>query len=125
MLPGAASNRPVVLVVEDETFVRMDIIEAIESAGYDVIEASDADKAIGILERRSDVRLIFTDVQMPGSMDGLKLAHFVRNRWPPIKIIATSGHVKITAGDLPEGSHFVPKPYSVTEVARTIDRLVG
>src|SRR4029450_9176370 len=93
------SKRPVVLVVEDETLVRMDANETIEAAGFDVIEAVNA-----ILEPRSDIRLIFTDIQMPGSMDGLKLAHFVKGRWPPIKIIATSGHAKIMDNDLPEGS---------------------
>jgi two-component system, response regulator PdtaR len=63
---------------------------------------------LAILERRSDIHLIFTDIQMPGSMDGLKLAHFVRNRWPPIKIIATSGYAKITEKDLPDGCRFCP-----------------
>jgi two-component system, response regulator PdtaR len=61
---------------------------------------------------------------MPGSMDGVKLAHFVKDRWPPIKIIATSGHAKITESDLPEGSRFVPKPYAVTEIASAIDQLI-
>ena len=123
MQPGA-SKRPVVLVVEDEILVRMDAIDAIETAGFDVIDARDADEAISILERRNDVRLIFTDIQMPGSMDGLKLAHFVRDRWPPIKIIATSGHAKITERDLPEGSRFLPKPYAVAQIASAIGQLV-
>jgi two-component system, response regulator PdtaR len=120
----SASKRPVVLIVEDEAFVRMDAIEAIEAAGFDVIEASDADQAIAILEQRNDIRLIFTDVQMPGSMDGLKLAHFVKDRWPPIKIIATSGHAKITENDLPAGSRFLPKPYAIAEIASAIDQLI-
>jgi two-component system, response regulator PdtaR len=113
----SASKRPVVLIVEDEPLVRMDAIEAIEAAGFDVIDATEADKAIAILEQRSDIRLIFTDIHMPGSMDGLKLAHFVKDRWPPIKIIATSGHSKIAVNDLPEGSRFLAKPYAVAEVA--------
>lgn len=120
----SAGKRPVVLVVEDEILVRMDAIDAIEAAGFDVIDAGDADEAIAILERRSDVCLIFTDIHMPGSMDGLKLAHFVKNRWPPIKIIATSGHAKITENDLPKGSHFLPKPYSVAQIASAIEQLV-
>jgi two-component system, response regulator PdtaR len=119
-----ASKRPVVLIVEDETLVRMDAIEVIEAAGFDVIEASDADEAISILEQRSDIHLIFTDIQMPGSMDGLKLVHFVKDRWPPIKIIATSGHTKITENDLPEGSRFLPKPYAAPEIASAIDQLI-
>jgi CheY-like chemotaxis protein len=99
-------------------------MEAIEAAGFDVIEAADADEAITILELRSDIRLIFTDIHMPGSMDGTKLAHFVKNRWPPIKIIATSGHAKITISDLPEGSRFLPKPYAVAEIASAIGQLI-
>jgi CheY-like chemotaxis protein len=119
-----ATRRPVVLIVEDETLVRMSAIDAIEAAGFDVIEACDADEAISILEQRSDIRLVFTDIQMPGSMDGLKLAHFVKDRWPPIKIIATSGQAKITENDLPEGSRFLSKPYAVAEIASAIDQLI-
>ena len=98
-----AGTRPVVLIVEDELLVRMDAVEVIEADGFEVVEAKNADDAIAILEQRNDISLIFTDIDMPGSMDGLKLAHFVKDRWPPIKIIATSGHAKITANDLPEG----------------------
>jgi CheY-like chemotaxis protein len=97
---------------------------AIEAAGFDVIEATNADQAIAILEQRNDIRLIFTDVQMPETMDGLKLAHFVKDRWPPIKVIATSGHAKITENDSPEGSRFLPKPYAIAEITNAIDQLV-
>jgi CheY-like chemotaxis protein len=120
----SASKRPVVLVVEDETLIRMDAIEAIEAAGFDVIEAANADQAIAILEQRSDIRLIFTDIHMPGSMDGLRLAHFVKDRWPPIKIIATSGHARIEQSDLPAGSRFLSKPYAAAEITKAIDRLM-
>jgi CheY-like chemotaxis protein len=88
----------------------------ISRAKYSPAKAKNADDAISILEQRNDVVVIFTDINMPGSMDGLKLAHFVKDRWPPIKIIATSGHARITADELPEGSHFVPKPYRPTEM---------
>jgi CheY-like chemotaxis protein len=120
----SASKRPVVLIVEDEVLIRLDAIEAIETAGFDVIEAADADQAIAILEQRSDIRVVFTDVQMPGSMDGLKLAHFVKDRWPPIKIIATSGHARIGESDLPAGSRFLSKPYAAAEIAKTIGQLI-
>jgi CheY-like chemotaxis protein len=123
MQPGA-SKRPVVLIVEDETLIRMNATAMIEADGFDVIEATCADEAISILEQRSDIRLIFTDIDMPGSMDGLKLAHFVKGRWPPIKIIATSGHAKITENDLPEGSRFLAKPYAATSVTRAIHQLI-
>jgi two-component system, response regulator PdtaR len=119
-----AGTRPVVLIVEDELLVRMDAVEVIEADGFEVVEAKNADDAIALLEQRNDISLIFTDIDMPGSMDGLKLAHFVKDRWPPIKIIATSGHSKITANDLPEGGRFMPKPYNPTEVADTIHQLI-
>jgi len=119
-----AGPRPVVLIVEDEILVRLDAVEVIEGRGFEAIEASNADEAISILEQRNDIGLIFTDIDMPGSMDGVKLAHFVKDRWPPIKIIATSGHAKITANDLPQGVRFMPKPYKVTEVAHTIHQLI-
>src|SRR5258707_15153422 len=83
------SKRPVVLIVEDEFLLRMDAVDMIAAAGFEVGEAANADDAIEILESRRDITVVFTDIQMPGSMDGLKLAHAVRGRWPPIKIVAT------------------------------------
>jgi CheY-like chemotaxis protein len=124
MMQPKTGARPVVLIVEDEILLRLHAREVIEDGGFDVVEAKNADVAISILEQRNDVVLIFTDINMPGSMDGLKLTHFVKDRWPPIKIIATSGHARITADDLPEGSHFVPKPYQPTEIADAIHQLV-
>ena len=120
----SARKRPVVLIVEDEFLVRMGTIAAVETAGFDVLEAGDSDEAIAILSVRDDIRLIFTDVHMPGSMDGLKLAHFVRDRWPPVKIIATSGRVRIAESDLPEGGRFLPKPYSAGEITATLRELI-
>jgi two-component system, response regulator PdtaR len=120
----SACKRPVVLIVEDEFLVRTGTRDAVETAGFDVLEAGDADEAIAILAVRNDVSLIFTDVHMPGSMDGLKLAHFVRDRWPPVKIVATSARVRITASDLPEGGRFLPKPYSAGEITATLRELI-
>ena len=77
-----------ILVVEDETFINMFVSEELEEAGYTVLTAGNADQAIALLETH-DVRCIFTDIDMPGSMDGLKLAAAVRNRWPPADIIIT------------------------------------
>ena len=113
----AESKRPVVLIVEDEFLLRIDAADTIAAAGFEVVEAENADQAIEILEARRDITVVFTDIQMPGSMDGLKLARAVRGRWPPIKIVATSGYVGIAETDLPEGGKFLPKPYSPTEVA--------
>jgi CheY-like chemotaxis protein len=118
-------KRPVVLIVEDEFLLRMDAVDMIASAGFDVVEAANADEAIEILESRPDITVVFTDIQMPGSMDGLKLARAVRGRWPPIKIIATSGHVHVKEIDLPDGGRFLPKPYSPSQVTGVLRELIG
>src|SRR6202142_2887945 len=115
----------VVLIVEDEFLLRLDSAETIESAGFEVIQAANADEAIAILEARPDIHVVFTDIQMPGSMDGLKLARFVRDRWPPIKIVATSGRVIVGDDDLPDGSVFLPKPYRGTEVVATLREMTS
>jgi CheY-like chemotaxis protein len=121
----SAINRPVVLIVEDEALLRMNAAEMIADAGFEVAEAANADEAIAILEARPNIHVVFTDVQMPGSMDGLKLAGFVRGRWPPIKIVATSGFVRVGEQDLPEGSRFVTKPYMAAEIVATLRELTG
>ena len=118
-------SRPVVLIVEDELLIRLDAIEMIEAAGFDTLEAADADAAIAILEARPDIHVMFTDIHMPGSMDGLKLSHYVRDRWPPIKIIATSAHARAKGFELPNGGRFLPKPYSAREVATHLHELIG
>jgi two-component system, response regulator PdtaR len=82
----SGKSRTVVQVVEDEPLLRMLAVEAMEEAGFMAIEARDADEAVAVLESRSDISLLFTDIDMPGSTDGLKLAHAVRGRWPPLKI---------------------------------------
>jgi CheY-like chemotaxis protein len=119
------SGRPVVLIVEDEFLLRMDAVDMIAGAGYEVVEAANADEAIEILEARRDITVVFTDIQMPGSMDGLKLARAVRGRWPPIKIVATSGHVGVGQTDLPDGGRFLPKPYSPRQVTGVLAELLG
>jgi|tagenome__1003787_1003787.scaffolds.fasta_scaffold20942908_4 CheY-like chemotaxis protein len=133
LLPGqgassvmiTAAKRPIVLIVEDEFLLRMNAVEMIEQAGFDVIEVCNADEAITALENRSDIRVVFTDIQMPGSMDGLKLAAAVRGRWPPIKIIATSGRYVIREGDLPEGGLFLPKPYTSEAISSLLHEITG
>ena len=119
------SRRPVVLIVEDELLLRMDAIDMIEAAGFEVVEAGNADEAIEVLDARRDITVVFTDIQMPGSMDGLKLARAVRGRWPPIKIVATSGHVEVSETDLPEGGRFLAKPYSSVQVAGVLRELTA
>jgi CheY-like chemotaxis protein len=120
-----AAKRPVVLIVEDEFLLRMNAVDMIRTAGFEAVEAANADEAIEILETRRDIAVVFTDIQMPGSMDGLKLARAVRGRWPPIKIVATSGHVNVAETDLPDGGKFLPKPYSPHQIAGLLRELTG
>ena len=100
-------GRSVILVVEDEVLVRMMAVSVAENAGFEALWAATADGAIGILESRSDIRLVFTDVNMPGSMNGLRLAHAIRGRWPPVELLVTSALGDITAKDLPERGRFL------------------
>ena len=123
-MPTGRVEMPVVLVVEDETLIRELVAEELEVAGYTVIIANDADQAIAILEARQDIHLVFTDINMPGSMDGLKLAAAVRDRWPPVHIIITSG--KIRPLEIPANALFIPKPYAgenVVAAMRTFENM--
>jgi CheY-like chemotaxis protein len=125
MMGLVESKRPVVLIVEDESLLRMDAADTITAAGFEVVESANADQAIEILEVRRDITVVFTDIQMPGSMDGLKLARAVRGRWPPIKIVATSGHIGVQEADLPEGGRFLAKPYSSTQITGVLRELTA
>ena len=90
----------------------MQAAEMLEEAGYNVVEACNADEAIAILEQRKDVRIVVTDIEMLGSMDGIKLARAIRDRWPPIELIVTSGRYRVGTDELPSRVRFMPKPYS-------------
>jgi len=118
-------QRIAVLIVEDELLVRMDIADSLEEAGFDVFEAANAAEALDILQRHAHIHALFTDVDMPGSMDGLKLAAHVRDRWPPIKIIVTSGHRKVAEEMLPDPGRFLAKPYNPQSVITWIHELVA
>jgi CheY-like chemotaxis protein len=114
-----------VLIVEDEFLLRSNAVDFMENAGFIVYEAASADEAIALLERHDDIRVVFTDIHMPGSMDGLKLAHYVRGRWPPVKLILTSGLATPLAQDMPLGSAFVGKPYRLENVADRLRAMIG
>ncbi|SFB64409.1 Response regulator receiver domain-containing protein [Rhizobium sp. NFR07] len=114
------SDTATVLVVEDDALVRLGIVDELELSGFRVLEAESADQAISVIEQYPEVRLIFTDIDMPGTMDGLKLAAFVRDRWPPIKIIVTSGRVTPDPSSLPEDIPFFTKPYEFDHVVTAI-----
>jgi CheY-like chemotaxis protein len=105
--------------------LRINAADMVVSAGFEVVEAANADDAIDVLEARPDVTVVFTDIQMPGSLDGLKLARAVRGRWPPIKIVATSGLVNVGEKDLPEGGRFLPKPYGPEATGGLLRELTG
>nr|WP_183995597.1 response regulator [Rhizobium wenxiniae] len=114
------SDPVTVLVVEDEALIRLAIVDELGIAGFQVYEADGAEAAIAIIERHAEIRMIFTDIDMHGTMDGLKLAAFVRDRWPPIKIIVTSGRVIPAPNELPSGVPFLAKPYDFDLVVTSI-----
>jgi CheY-like chemotaxis protein len=114
-----------VIVVEDEALVRMDIAMSLEDEGFIVLEASNADHAIDILNAHPEIRLMFTDIDMPGSMDGLKLAEAVRDRWPPVKIIVASGHRQLSDELLPVEGRFFSKPYDHSRVITTMREMLA
>jgi CheY-like chemotaxis protein len=116
-------DKPIVLIVDGEALIRMSAVHMIEDAGFSAIEASNADDAVKMLEERRDIRAVFTDINMSGSMDGLKLAHAIRDRWPPLHLIVTSG---LNMQDkLPVKSRFLRKPYSAEQVTAALYDLFG
>jgi len=125
MAPGQPATLRAVLVVEDEMLLRMRAVDMVEDAGFTPLEAINADDALAILESRSDIELLFTDIQMPGSMDGLKLAHAVHKRWPLIKIILVSGQLKLTDNDKPIDSRFFGKPLDVKQMIAEMQDMMG
>ena len=126
MMPLCQSAVPAfVLVVEDEMLLRMRAVDMVEDAGFTPVEAVDADEAVAILDSRSDIALLFTDIQMPGTMDGLMLAHTVHVRWPQIKIILVSGQVKPAWIDIPADSRFFGKPLEAREMIAQMQSMIG
>ena len=109
---------------EDEFLSRLHAVNLVEDAGYKAIEASNSEEAIAILEARKDIRIVFTDVDMPGTMDGLKLAHAIRTRWPPVELIVTSGHFNLSDADMPERGRFISKPYRDQDIVSAIHHFV-
>src|SRR3979490_1711110 len=125
MVLHQTAGPPKVLVVEDEMMLRMRAVDIVEDAGFTPIEAVNAECALAILESRTDIELLFTDIQMPGSMDGLKLAYAVHERWPLIKIILVSGQLKLTDKDRPADSRFFGKPLEVKQMIAAMQDMMG
>ena len=121
----ACSVRQVVLIVEDEPMLLIAASDVVEEAGFAVEIAVDADEAVRILESRSDIRIVFTDIDMPGSLDGMKLAACIRDRWPPIDILITSGQKMPALADLPARAMFLPKPYRSGDLQRILSEMMA
>jgi two-component system, response regulator PdtaR len=110
--------------VEDVVLVRLHAVSLLEEAGFSTLQAGSADEAIALLEARKDIRIVFTDIHLPGSMDGLRLAHAIRRRWPPIELVLTSGHARVDEANMPERGLFLSKPYGARELVQSVRSLV-
>lgn len=119
------SSKQAILLGEDEALIRIIGADALADAGYEVKEAATADEAIGILEAADAVHILFTDIRMPGSMDGLELAALVHQRWPSIKILITSGDTWPPKGLIPDDGRFLAKPYKPEMLEREVSDLLG
>jgi len=124
-MPDRTKIPPIVLIVEDDMILRMRSVDIVEDAGYTPVEAVDADEALGVLQSRSDIALLFTDIQMPGSMDGLELAHAVCERWPQLKIILVSGQLKLSSAEIPRDSRFFGKPLASGQIIAEMQDMIG
>ncbi|WP_192843146.1 response regulator [Aureimonas sp. AU12] len=118
-------EQPIALVVDDEPLIRMDTGDILCDAGFHVVEARTADEAFAFLERHPSLRLVFTDVQMPGDLDGFQLARLVAERWPHVSVIVASGAVRPGPGDLPDQAEFINKPFTPQLVLDTVQRTMG
>jgi two-component system, response regulator PdtaR len=118
------ARKPLVLVVEDEELLRVHAADLLEDHGFKVIEAENAANALKVLESRDDVRLLFTDIKMPGALDGMDLARQVHARWPHVLLVITSGHKQLSRAEIPDDGRFVAKPYRANELLGQMDDLM-
>ena len=119
------THSPAVLVVEDEVLIRMNVVDILEDLGFRCLEAANADQALELIETREDIGVLFTDIDMPGRIDGLQLAQAAASREPPIAVIVTSGHARTRTDGMPQGGIYIEKPYSRTDLASAVERLLG
>ena len=115
--------QPTMLIVEDEALILMCAVDFAEEAGYAALEAKDAGEAIEILERREEIEILFTDITLPGGLDGLQLADRVRLRWPRVQILLASGALAGLPADVSPGAFRLPKPYDIAQFLGTIERM--
>jgi two-component system, response regulator PdtaR len=123
MTQAPSADHPTILVTEDDELLRLYTSELLEENGYTVVEADSAEEALKVMEARKDVRLLFTDIQMPPGCDGLELARQVHKRWPNVLLVITSGQVQPTKAEIADHGHFIPKPYQAKELLGEIDGL--
>ncbi|BAT58045.1 blue-light-activated protein [Variibacter gotjawalensis] len=119
------TGKKTILIVEDEPLLRMAAVDMVENAGYDSVEAANATEAISILEKRTDIRVVLSDIDMPMGIDGMRLAALIRDRWPPIEIILVSGHVRAPDLQLPARTVFFSKPYREDDVVAAINKFAA
>jgi two-component system, response regulator PdtaR len=120
----SAADHPTILVAEDDAFLRLYAADLLEDSGYTVVEADNAEEALKVMEVRKDVRLLFTDIQMPGGCDGLELARQVHERWPKVLLVITSGQVQPTRAEIADDGRFIRKPYRAKDLLGQIDELL-
>ena len=110
-----------VLVVEEQSIIRMNAVDMLEEAGFDALEAANADAALKLLEAKAhEIATLFTDIHMPGSMDGMALVALVAERWPDIRPFVTSGHTILRDADIPDHGCFLAKPYQFAQITTAI-----
>lgn len=119
----SSTEKPAVLVVEDEALIRMFAAEIAADAGFRCIEAARADEALRKLEQDDGIGIVFTDIHMAGSMDGLQMAHLVRDRWPPVRFLIVSGHTRLAPDQIPAESRFFSKPYDADDIVESLNAL--
>ena len=119
------SDPVVVLVVDDEAVLRLIASDVLEESGFQVLEAEDAKAALKVLAEHPGVRVLFTDINMPGALDGLGLAREVHARWPAIKLVVTSGRLRPSNGEFPDSGRFIAKPYSPDALVEEIREAAG
>lgn len=117
--------KAIVLIVEDEPLIRLAAVDIVEGAGFSVLEAQDADEALALLDTHTEIAIVFTDIEMPGSIDGMALAARIRDRWPPVEIILTSGRVPERDVKLPSRGVFLAKPYRPAELTGQLSRMAA
>lgn len=119
----ATTPGSLLLVVEDDGLIRLDLVDTLEDLGFRVVEASNADDALKLIETTAGIAAVLTDIDMPGSMDGVGLANLVHDRWPPLKLVVISGRYNPSVGVLPPGARFLTKPISDVMIGTTLKEI--